>query len=75
MPFIFDSFIITEYEFVRFDDKDKTTSNKVTDEVVASMGIKGLGIFGLIFIILIEFIKAGSSDRNKYDGVLKSKLF
>lgn len=75
MPFIFDSFIITEYEFVNFDDKDKTATNKDKDEVVASMGIKGLGIFGLIFIILIEFIKAGSSDRNKYDGVLKSKLF
>ena len=74
MPFIFDSFIITEYEFVNFDDKDEAASNNgKKDEVAASMGIKGLGIFGLIFLLLIEFIKAASSDRNKYYGVLKSK--
>lgn len=41
--------------------------------MVASLGIKGLGVFGLFFLIVIEFLKAASSDRNKYDGVLKSK--
>lgn len=73
IPFLIDSYFITEYSMLEFGKKYKP-EEAIVDEG-SSIGIKGLSLFGLFVILMLELCKIIASQRNKYSSILSSKNY
>lgn len=73
IPFLIDSYLITEYSMLDYGKKYKP-EEAIIDEG-SSIGIKGLSLFGLFVILMLELCKIIASQRNKYSSILSSKNY
>lgn len=76
VPFMVDGYAAArDYEMLdaRADYSEADSSLTTTDVAEVQYGLKGVGIFATLSLLVFELIKAAASDRNKYAGMLPSQ--
>jgi hypothetical protein len=71
IPFIVDSYsTLHTYEML---DIGIDYSAEIDGPVTVELGLKGVGIFATLSLLVFEIVKAAASDRNKYSSICSSQ--